>query len=151
LFLRTKREKVHTVIQHRLSWLSTRKQNGGPGPHPRPGPPLKNQEAVVQSNIATQASPNDNRRVWLWTFLVVLVLSQLYFVRELLAAFAIFAIGFAVIAFLVVTLYMLQKSCELAFAHLAALRNPVMTIANVSNMTSASNMAIVTRENRKAA
>ena len=105
----------------------------------------------MQTNIAMQASPNDNRRVWLWTFLVVLVLSQLYFVRELLAAFAIFAIGFAVIAFLVVTLYMLQKSCELAFARLAALRNPVMTIANVSNMTTAGNMAIVTRENQKAA
>ncbi len=74
----------------------------------------------MQTNIATQASSNDNRRVWLWAFLVVLVLSQLYFVRELLAAFAIFAIGFAVIAFLVVTLYMLQKSCELAVARLAS-------------------------------
>lgn len=105
----------------------------------------------MQTNIATQTSPSDNRRVWLWTFLVVLVLSQIYFVRELLAAFAIFAIGFAVIAFLVVTLYMLQKSCELAVARLAALRNPVMTIANVSNMATAGNMAIVTRENQKAA
>jgi hypothetical protein len=105
----------------------------------------------VQTNIATQASSNDNRRVWLWAFLVVLVLSQLYFVRELLAAFAIFAIGFAVIAFLVVTLYMLQKSCELAFARLAALRQPVMTIASVSNLASAGNMAIVAREDQKAA
>lgn len=105
----------------------------------------------MQTNIATQASSNDNRRVWLWTFLVVLVLSQLYFVRELLAAFTIFAIGFAVIAFLVVTLYMLQKSCELAFARLAALRQPVMTVAGVSNLASAGNLAIATREDQKAA
>ena len=105
----------------------------------------------MQTNIATQASPNDNRRVWLWAFLVVLVLSQLYFVRELLAAFAIFAIGFAVIAFLVVTLYMLQKSCELAVARLAALRQPVMTIASVSSLASAGNLAIVTRDDQKAA
>jgi hypothetical protein len=151
LFLRAKREKVRTVIQHRLSWMFTRKQNGGPGPHPRPGPPLKNQEAVVQMNLATQANPNDNRRVWLWAFLAVLALSQLYFVRELLAAFVIFAIGFAVIAFLVVTLYMLQKSCELAVARLAALRHPVITIADVSNLATAGNMAIVTNENQKAA
>lgn len=105
----------------------------------------------MQTNIATQASSNDNRRVWLWSFLVVLVLSQLYFVRELLAAFVIFAIGFAVIAFLVVTLYMLQKSCELALARLATLRQPVMTIARVSNLASAGSMAIVTREDQKAA
>ena len=105
----------------------------------------------MQTNIAAQASPNDNRRVWLWSFLVVLVLSQLYFVRELLAAFVFFAIGFAVIAFLVVTLYMLQKSCELAVARLAAVRQPVMTIASVSNLASAGNMAIVTREDQKAA
>ena len=105
----------------------------------------------MQTNLAAQTGPNDNRRVWLWTFLVVLVLSQLYFVRELLAAFAIFAIGFAVIAFLVVTLYMLQKSCELAFARLAAFRRPVMTIPNVGNMATAGNMAIAARENQKAA
>jgi len=105
----------------------------------------------VQMNLATQANPNDNRRVWLWAFLAVLALSQLYFVRELLAAFVIFAIGFAVIAFLVVTLYMLQKSCELAVARLAALRHPVITIADVSNLATAGNMAIVTNENQKAA
>ena len=39
---------------------------------------------------------------------------QFYFVRELVAAFAFFAIGFAAIAFVIVSLYMLQKGWEAA-------------------------------------
>jgi len=34
---------------------------------------------------------------------------QFYFVQELVAAFAFFAIGFVAIAFVIVSLYMLQK------------------------------------------
>jgi hypothetical protein len=93
----------------------------------------------VEANIAIQESSKDNHRVWLWTFLVVLVLSQLYFVRELVAAFVLFAILFVAIAFMLLTFYMLLKSFELAFARLAALRQPVI------------GMATVVRENRKAA
>ncbi len=105
----------------------------------------------MQTNIDTQSGSNDNRRVWLWTFLLVLVLSQLYFVRELVAAFALFAIGFAAIASVVVTIYMLQKSCELAVARLTALRQPVVGMASVSNMATVGNMASVSRESQKAA
>lgn len=93
----------------------------------------------MEANIAIQESSKDNHRVWLWTFLVVLVLSQLYFVRELVAAFVLFAILFVAIAFMLLTFYMLLKSFELAFARLAALRQPVI------------GMATVVRENRKAA
>lgn len=81
----------------------------------------------------------DTGRIWLWGFLAVIALAQLYVVRELLAAFAIFTLGFAVLAFVVASLYMLQKSWELAVARLAALRHPVMTMASVN------------RENQKAA
>jgi hypothetical protein len=93
----------------------------------------------VEANIAMQTSSEDNRRVWLWTFLVVLVLSQLYFVRELVAAFVLFAILFVAIAFMLLMFYMLLKSLELAVARLAALPQPVI------------GMAPVVRENRKAA
>jgi hypothetical protein len=51
---------------------------------------------------------------------------QLYFVRELLAAFAIFILGFAVIGICIVTLYMAQKTWEAGVAQLAASRNPVL-------------------------
>lgn len=74
----------------------------------------------------------DNARKWLWGFLGVVVLSQLYFVRELLAAFVIFALGFAAIAFVVVSLYMLHHGWALAVARLADLRQPVMNMAPVN-------------------
>ena len=81
----------------------------------------------------------DNSRIWLWGLLAVIVMSQLYLVRELLAVFALFALGFATIAFVVASLYMLQHCWELAVVRLADIRRPVM------------NMAAVSRENQKAA
>jgi len=96
-----------------------------------PGP--KNQEAAVQTKL------KDNGRMGLWGFLAVIVISQLYVVRELLAAFAPFALGFATIAFVVVSLYMLRHCWELTVVRFAGVRQPVMNVASVS------------RENQKAA
>ena len=98
-----------------------------------------------------QSKLKDNGRIWLWGFLAVIALAQLYVVRELLAAFALFVLGFAALAFVVAIVYMLQKSWELAVARLAALRHPVMSIASVANMASAGNLANVSREHQKAA
>jgi len=92
-----------------------------------------NQEAAVKTKL------KDNGRIWLWGLLAVIVMSQLYLVRELLAVFALFALGFATIAFVVASLYMLQHCWELAVVRLADIRRPVM------------NMAAVSRENQKAA
>jgi uncharacterized membrane-anchored protein len=61
----------------------------------------------------------DNRRKWMWCFLGALVTSQFYFVQELMAAFALFAIGFAAITLVIVSLYMLQKGWEAAVARIA--------------------------------
>jgi hypothetical protein len=99
----------------------------------------------AQSMVRQQANVMDSGRIWLWGFLGVIALSQLYVVRELLAAFAIFALGFAAIAIVVAGLYMLQKSCEVAMARIAAFRHPVINMATVSTM------ATVRRENQKAA
>jgi hypothetical protein len=71
----------------------------------------------------------DNGRKWMWRFLAVLVALQLYFVRELLAAFALFALAFAAIAFVIVSLYMLQKSWEVAVTRVADSDHPVMNLA----------------------
>jgi hypothetical protein len=68
----------------------------------------------------------DKGRKWLWWFLGVIAAMQLYWVRELLAAFAIFAFGFALIAALIAGLYMLQKGWEAGVARLVASRHPVM-------------------------
>ncbi len=77
---------------------------------------------------ATPATSNDRRRSWLWSFLAVVAASQLYFFRELLAAFAIFAIAFAVVALVVVSFYMLVKCGEVAVARLAQFREPTMQV-----------------------
>jgi hypothetical protein len=123
------------------------KQNGGPGPCSRLGPPFKNiQEAAVQSKF------KDTGRMWLWGFLAIVALAQFYVVRELLAAFAIFALGFAALALVIATVYAAQKSLEFAAARLAALRHPVMTMARATtNMASVANITAVGHENRKAA
>jgi hypothetical protein len=68
--------------------------------------------------MATKAK--DNWRKWMWLFLGVIGALQLYFVRELLAAFALFALGFAVIAVCLTSLYLAQKGWESGVARLAA-------------------------------
>jgi hypothetical protein len=74
----------------------------------------------------------DTSRKWMWWFLGILGALQLYFVRELLAAFALFAIAFAVIASTLISLYMLQKSWEVAVARVADSRHPVVNFARRS-------------------
>ena len=56
---------------------------------------------------------------WTWWLLLAGVGLQFYFVQELVAAFAFFAIGFAAIAFVIVSLYMLQKAWESAVGRFA--------------------------------
>jgi uncharacterized membrane protein YhaH (DUF805 family) len=68
----------------------------------------------------------DKSRKWMWWFLGTVAALQLYFVRELLAAFALFAVAFAVIAFLGVSVYMLQSGWAVAVQRLAESRQPVM-------------------------
>jgi hypothetical protein len=51
----------------------------------------------------------DNGRKWMWMFLAALALLQTYLVWELLAVFALFAVGFAAIASVVGSLYMLHR------------------------------------------
>jgi uncharacterized membrane protein YhaH (DUF805 family) len=74
----------------------------------------------------------DKSRKWMWWFLGAVAALQLYFVRELLAAFALFAVAFAVIAFLGVSLYMLQSGWAVAVRRLAESRQPVMAAVRQS-------------------
>jgi hypothetical protein len=62
----------------------------------------------------------------MWLFLVVLAAFQLYAVRELLAAFAIFVLGFGAIALCVGTVYFLHKTWEAAVAWAMASQNPMI-------------------------
>lgn len=67
----------------------------------------------------------DNLRKWMWLFLVVLGSVQLYAVRELLAAFAIFVLGFAFIAVGVGSIYFLHKAWEAGVSWAVASRHPI--------------------------
>jgi hypothetical protein len=68
----------------------------------------------------------DNSRKWMWMFLAAVVLLQMYFVWELLAVFALFAVGFAAIASVIGSLYMLQRGWALAVERIADSRHPIM-------------------------
>ena len=71
----------------------------------------------------------DKSRKWMWWLLGIVVALQLYFVRELLAAFALFALGFAVIAFAIASLYLLQKAWEAGVQRVADSEHPVVNLA----------------------
>jgi hypothetical protein len=69
---------------------------------------------------------NDNSRKWMWWFLGTVLAMQLYFVRELLAVFALFILGFGLVAFLVVALYALHQGWAVAVEGLAASQHPAI-------------------------
>jgi hypothetical protein len=74
----------------------------------------------------------DKSRKWMWWFLGIIVALQMYFVRELLVVFALFTVGFAVIATLVASVYMLQKGWEVAVVRVADSQHPVVNLARRS-------------------
>src|SRR6266852_2318119 len=71
----------------------------------------------------------DKSRKWMWMFLAALVSLQMYFVWELLAVFALFAVRFAAIASVAGSLYMLHRGWALAVERIADSRHPVMVAA----------------------
>jgi hypothetical protein len=77
----------------------------------------------------------DKSRKWMWWFLGVVAALQFFYVRELLAAFALFALGFAVIAFVFGSLYMLHRGWVVAVERLAESKHPVMVAARQSVYT----------------
>ena len=68
----------------------------------------------------------DKSRKWMWGFLGTVVALQMYFVWELLAVFALFAIGFAAIAAVTGSLYMIVRTWAVAVERLAESRHPVL-------------------------
>jgi hypothetical protein len=61
-----------------------------------------------------------NSKGWKWALwlLVAVVGLQFYFLQELVVAFAFFAIGFAAVALVFLSLYMLRKGCAAAVARI---------------------------------
>ena len=70
------------------------------------------------------ASKKDKDRKWMWWLLGSIAALQVYFVQELLAAFALFVLGF--IAAAVVSLYALHRAWAETVDRLAESQHPVM-------------------------
>src|SRR5260370_41941893 len=79
----------------------------------------------------------DKSRKWMWIFLAALVSLQMYFVWELLAVFALFAVGFAAVAFAIISLYMLHRGWALAVERAADSQHPVMVATRAGIYTTA--------------
>ncbi|HEV2197190.1 MAG TPA: hypothetical protein VGR55_16520 [Candidatus Acidoferrum sp.] len=68
----------------------------------------------------------DKDRKWMWWLLGSIAALQLYFVRELLAAFALFALGFLAIAGAIIGLYALHRAWAVTVDRVADSRHPVI-------------------------
>lgn len=71
----------------------------------------------------------------MWLFLGVLAAFQFYAVRELLAAFALFVLGFGALAACVGLLYFLHKTWEAGVARVAVSQQPMILAARRSVAT----------------
>jgi hypothetical protein len=74
-------------------------------------------------------SKRDVNRKWLWYFLGAIAAFQLYFVRELLAAFALFILVFAAFGSVIATVYMFHKVWEAGVLRLVKSRHPWLITA----------------------
>lgn len=62
----------------------------------------------------------------MWWFLGLMIALQLYFVRELVAAFALFALVFVVIGAFIASLYAIQKAWQAAVVRVADSSHPAV-------------------------
>ena len=81
--------------------------------------PMGTVEAGKMKNI-------DKGRKWMWWFLGIIAAMQIYFVQELVAAFVLFALGFAGIALVIGSLYMLHQTWAFAVERMAESQHPAM-------------------------
>lgn len=86
-----------------------------------------------------KTSTRDKDRKWMWWLLGSIAAAQVYFVQELLAAFALFAMAFLAIAGAAVSLYMLHRAWAVTVDRVADSRHPAMLairhgVASVEDM-----------------
>jgi hypothetical protein len=94
---------------------------------------LRNSNAVNRQVLYTMGFGNrekmmtkDKGRKWMWWFLAAGAALQVYFVQEVLAAFALFAMGFMAIALVIGSMYMLHRGWVVAVDRIADSRHPIM-------------------------
>ncbi len=110
--------KSKTDPEDRVSASNRQQKNGEQSEQDRPG--------TLGQRIEDRMKTKDKSRKWMWWFLGVIGAMQLYFVRELLAAFALFALGFGAIALVIGAVYMLHSGWAVAVERLAESKHPVV-------------------------
>jgi hypothetical protein len=70
----------------------------------------------------------DESRKWLWLFLGGVLAMQSYFVQELVAAFALFALGFIALAFVVASFYLMHRLWAVFVERTADSQHPAMVV-----------------------
>jgi hypothetical protein len=73
------------------------------------------QETTVNSGQSLGAARKIWTSKWFWTGLAVFVALQMYFIRELLAVFILFSIGFAVLAIIALAGYLVEQAGEKSY------------------------------------
>lgn len=68
----------------------------------------------------------DKSRKWMWWLLGSMAALQVYFVRELLAAFALFAMGFLAVAAVVGSVYALHRVWAVTVDRIADSQHPAV-------------------------
>ncbi|HEX8837279.1 MAG TPA: hypothetical protein VF748_10115 [Candidatus Acidoferrum sp.] len=76
-----------------------------------------------ESQIKTK---RDKDRKWMWWLLASIVALQAYFVQELLAAFALFAMAFLAIAGATLSVYMLHRAWAVTVDRVADSQHPAV-------------------------
>ncbi len=78
------------------------------------------------SAAGSQVKKRDRNRKWMWWVLGTIGALQVYFVQELLAAFALFAMAFLAIAGVVVSLYTMHRVWAVTVDRIADSQHPVL-------------------------
>ena len=97
-------------------------------------------EAGCQSGQRDRMKNKDKSRKWMWWVLGTIAALQVYFVQELLAAFALFVMAFLAIAGIIVGLYTMHRVWAATVDRVADSRHPVI-VAVRHGMDSVEDMA----------
>src|SRR5215469_4854654 len=80
----------------------------------------------MKTRASQSKSMTDKDRKWMWWLLGSIAALQVYFVQELLAAFALFAMAFLAIAAAVVGLYTMHRAWAFTVDRVADSQHPSM-------------------------
>ena len=78
---------------------------------------------------AAENMTKDGLRKWMWVVLGSLFAVQFYFVRELLSALLLFAMGFAAIFSMITAMYLVLRAWEAILAGMRKTARPVLGVA----------------------